>query len=69
MATSLRRHGHECADLQRLFGRVLEFIADRNDDLINKVIEVLRDGTVHVREWTSDHHDIGYISNPEWTPQ
>jgi hypothetical protein len=54
------------ADQQRLFGRVLESIADRNDDLINKVVEVLPDGTVHIREWTSEDHDIGHISKPQW---
>jgi hypothetical protein len=53
-------------DQQRLFETALEFVADRNDDLINKVVEVLMDGTVHIREWTSEDHDIKHISTPKW---
>jgi hypothetical protein len=54
------------ADQQRLFGRALDVISKRNDDLVNKLIEVLLDGSVHVRDWTSQDHDIGHISNPDW---
>ena len=24
------------------------------------------DGSVHVREWNADDHDIGHINNPTW---
>jgi hypothetical protein len=53
-------------DQQRLFVKVLDVVTEPNDDLVNKLIEVLVDGSVHVRDWTSQNHDIGHISNPEW---
>jgi hypothetical protein len=37
-----------------------------NDDLVNKVMEVLADGSVHVREWNAGEHDIGHIGKPNW---
>jgi predicted nuclease of predicted toxin-antitoxin system len=49
-----------------LFEKALEAFAARNDDLTNKVMEVLADGSVHVREWTADDHDIGHIGSPDW---
>jgi hypothetical protein len=50
----------------RLFEIALNAVRDLNDDLVNKVVEVLRDGSVHVRKWTSEEHDIGHIDNPRW---
>ena len=38
----------------------------RGDDIMNKVVEVLRDGSVHIREWTSEEHDLSHIDNPQW---
>jgi hypothetical protein len=49
-----------------LFEKAPEAFAVMNDDLVNKVMEVLADGSVHVREWNADDHDIGHISNPDW---
>ncbi len=49
-----------------LFERALDVFAAMNDDLVNKVMEVLADGSVHVREWNADEHDIGHINNPKW---
>ena len=37
-----------------------------NDLPMNKLIEILEDGTIHVREWTMDDHDIKHINNPTW---
>jgi hypothetical protein len=51
---------------QRLFEKALDALANLNDDLANKVVEVLSDGSVHIREWTSKDHDIGHISDPRW---
>jgi predicted nuclease of predicted toxin-antitoxin system len=49
-----------------LFGRVLDFLAGLNALPVNKLIEVLEDGLISVRDWTSDDHDIGHISSPMW---
>jgi predicted nuclease of predicted toxin-antitoxin system len=51
---------------QRLFEKALDALTSGNDDIVNKVVEVLLDGTVHIREGTSEDHDIGHISNPAW---
>lgn len=50
----------------RLFEAALDAVADLEEDLVNRVVEVLSDGTVHVREWTSDVHDVGHINAPQW---
>jgi predicted nuclease of predicted toxin-antitoxin system len=54
------------ADQQRLFAKVLKVVCERNDGLVNKLIEVLLDGSVHIKDWTSRDHHIGHISSPEW---
>ncbi len=54
------------ADQIRLFSIALEAALQLGDDVVNKIVEVLRDGSVHVREWTSERHDIGHIDNPRW---
>jgi hypothetical protein len=54
------------ADQQRLFGKVLDVVSKQNDDLVNKLIEVLLDGSVHIKDWMSHDHDIGHISRPKW---
>jgi predicted nuclease of predicted toxin-antitoxin system len=53
-------------DQRRLFAMVLDAIASRNHDLVNKVIEVLLDGRIYVRDWTSQEHDMGHILSPKW---
>jgi predicted nuclease of predicted toxin-antitoxin system len=50
----------------RLFDQALETALSLGEDIVNKLIEVLRDGSVHVTEWTSERHDIGHIDNPFW---
>jgi hypothetical protein len=37
-----------------------------NAGLVNKIMEVHADGSVHVRAWDADEHDIGHINNPKW---
>jgi hypothetical protein len=44
----------------------LEAYAAMNDDLTNKVMEILDDGSVHVRSWNADEHDLGHINSPKW---
>ncbi len=46
-----------------LFEKALEVLSAMNDDLVNKIMEVLEDGSVHIREWNADAHDIGHIGN------
>lgn len=50
----------------RLFGKVLEVFVTRNADLINTLIEVASDGSVHLRSWNAEGHDIGHIAKPLW---
>ena len=47
-----------------LFEKALEVFSTLNDDLVNKLIEILEDGSVHVRQWNSEEHDIGHIGQP-----
>lgn len=56
----------ERADQIRLFEIALDAMLELGDALVNKVVEVLRDGTVHISEWTSEVHDIGHVENPRW---
>jgi predicted nuclease of predicted toxin-antitoxin system len=50
----------------KLFSAALEEMIILGDHAINKLIEVLEDGTVHVREWTREDHDADHIDNPMW---
>lgn len=56
----------ERADQMRLFEIALEATLELAEGIVNKVVEVLRDGSVHVREWTSEEHEISHIGNPRW---
>jgi hypothetical protein len=47
-----------------LFEKTLEAVAVMGDDLVNKLMEVLADGSVHVREWNAAESDIDHIENP-----
>lgn len=49
-----------------LFQKALDLYSARNADLVNKLIEVARDGSVHIREWSADEHDVGHIHDPKW---
>ena len=48
-----------------LFQTALDVVARRNDDLTNKLLEVLRDGSVQIREWNAGDHDISHIIDPK----
>ncbi len=37
--------------IDKLFEMALDRLIEMNEDLVNKVVEVLEDGSVHVREW------------------
>ncbi|GLH75197.1 hypothetical protein SSBR45G_01050 [Bradyrhizobium sp. SSBR45G] len=49
-----------------LFQKALDLYSVRNADLVNKLIEVARDGSVRIREWSADDHDDRHISDPRW---
>jgi predicted nuclease of predicted toxin-antitoxin system len=49
-----------------LFQRALDVYSARNDDLVNKLIEIARDGSVHIRDWNVGDYDIGHIDDPKW---
>lgn len=53
-------------DQVRLFEKALQVLGAMNEDLTNKLMEVLEDGTVHIRGWDTDEHDVGHINNPKW---
>jgi hypothetical protein len=50
-----------------LFDRALNVVSQRNNDIVDKVVEVLLDGSVHVRDWTGEDHDIEHVQNPMWS--
>lgn len=52
--------------MDRLFALALDAIAAMQDDTVNRVIEVLEDGSVHIRVWNADSHDLGHVANPRW---
>lgn len=52
--------------MDALFSIALDTLAHLNDDIVNRTIEVLADGSVHVRDWNADVHDVGHINNPRW---
>jgi predicted nuclease of predicted toxin-antitoxin system len=52
-----------------LFEKALDAYAAMNDDLVNKVMEVRADGSVHVREWNADEVTSTIRSGPDrWRP-
>ena len=50
----------------RLFEKALDVFSARNDDLVNKLVEVGRDGRVHIRDWNVGEHDVDHIDDPKW---
>lgn len=48
-----------------LFEKALDVYTAMNNDLVNKVIEVLADGRVLVRNWNADDNDVGHIVDPK----
>ena len=49
-------------DLQvSLFQKALDVFAAQNNDLVNKLIEVARDGTARIRDWNVESRDPGHI--------
>ncbi|EJW09989.1 hypothetical protein A33M_0701 [Rhodovulum sp. PH10] len=54
------------AGQSRLFEAALDTLAAREDEGFDRVVEVLADGRVTVREWTLAAHDPGHIDHPSW---
>lgn len=46
-----------------VFEAALKTFAAPNADLVNKLLEVRSDGSVHIREWNAQQHDINHINN------
>ncbi|WP_286192266.1 DUF5615 family PIN-like protein [Roseomonas genomospecies 6] len=53
----------EREDQEKHFTAALDFI-EPLDDLVNKLVEVLEDGSVRMRDWTKDDHDPDYVYEP-----
>jgi hypothetical protein len=51
---------------QRLFENALDAYTNLKDGFVNKVVEILLDGSVHIQEWTRMDHDIRRMSHPGW---
>jgi predicted nuclease of predicted toxin-antitoxin system len=49
-----------------LFAKALDAVHDMADDPVNRLIEVLTDGTVHVRAWSTAEHGADHIAKPRW---
>lgn len=54
------------AKLDELFIRALDQLALSHNDIMNKLVEVVLDGTVHVRDWNAAHNDPIHIDRPGW---
>jgi hypothetical protein len=54
----------KCAHQTHLFDKALDALAGMSGDLVNKVLEVLSDCSVHISEWNADDYSIGRLSNP-----
>lgn len=50
-----------------LFSRLLDFLEEMNGLPVNKLIEILVDGSIHIREWSGAEHDISHIPRPDWS--
>jgi predicted nuclease of predicted toxin-antitoxin system len=48
-----------------LLAAIQQVLAVR-EDLVNLLVEVLDDGSVHVRAWSRDEHDLTHIDDPTW---
>jgi predicted nuclease of predicted toxin-antitoxin system len=46
---------------EELFRAALARLSAMNDDLVNKVLEVFEDGSVEVRAWNAEDHDLGHV--------
>jgi predicted nuclease of predicted toxin-antitoxin system len=49
-----------------LFSIALDRLAEMDEPPEGKLVEILADGSLHIRDWTSRDHDIAHISNPPW---
>ena len=49
-----------------LFELVLDHLAKMNDRLVNKLVEILGDGSIHERDWSSAEFDPQHTSHPHW---
>jgi hypothetical protein len=50
-----------------LFSSVLDHLIGLNSLPANQLVEILDDGSIHVRDWSSDDHDIDHVGDPKWT--
>ena len=50
-----------------LFQRALDCLLELNELPLNKLIEVLDDGSVHIREWSSQEGEAEHVLRPSWT--
>lgn len=53
-------------DQKRLFEAVLDHLAAMNELPVNKLVEVLEDGSVHERDWFGGDFDPDHVDHPSW---
>ena len=67
MAEELGVEGASTLRKQELMFSILKVRADTGNEIMGQgTIEVLQDGSVHVRDWSAELHDVGHVSNPRW---
>ena len=57
----------EREDQKRLFGVVLDHLAEMNELPVNKLIEIIEDGSIYQRDWFDGDFDAGHIEKPDWS--
>lgn len=51
-----------------LFQRAVDHLLEVEGLPVNKLIELLNDGSIQVRDWSLTDHDIEHIARPSWSP-
>lgn len=49
-----------------LFQQAVDHLVTADDLPVNKLIELLEDGSLHIRDWSQTNHDIEHIARPSW---
>lgn len=50
-----------------LFQRAVDYLLAASDLPVNQLVELLEDGSVHVRDWSQRDHDLEHIARPSWS--
>jgi predicted nuclease of predicted toxin-antitoxin system len=56
------------AEQGRLLLAALHGVLIPREDMVNLLVEVLHEGSLHIRPWSRDEHDLSHIDSPGWEP-